>query len=184
MELRLNSRAQVLCAAFSTDGRLAVTGSINGQARVWNSRTGELLQTIQTKHAVWHACFDPEGKHLAIASPEREVQVWDVKSGKHLVELLGCGWHVTFSPDGRRILTADGPVSTPFFHTIWTMERSSETRMSHLLLRPNIPTGTTGKACIWDVASGRAITPAYGTRGECLVGFFQPRREKGGNRQC
>jgi len=96
--------------AFSPDGRLLVTASEDGTARVWDPATGEHLRTL-TGHTNWVAtvAFSPDGRLLATASYDQTARVWDPATGEHPRTLTG---HtnsvvaVAFSPDGRLLATA------------------------------------------------------------------------------
>lgn len=57
----------VTCAALSPDGRLAVTGSQDGSARIWDVEHPDLLTTLPTTGAVWSVAFTPKGDLLMTA---------------------------------------------------------------------------------------------------------------------
>jgi WD40 repeat protein len=64
---------------------------------------------------VLDAAWSPDGKNVATIGLDRTVRVWDVESGRELLELRGHTARirvVTFSPDGRYLATAgdDGVV--------------------------------------------------------------------------
>ena len=68
---------QVLGVAFSPDGRLLATASIDTTAKVWDPATGDCLRTL-TGHAepVDGVAFSPDGRLLATASIDRTAKVW------------------------------------------------------------------------------------------------------------
>ena len=95
----------VYSAAFSPDGRLLATASLDATARVWDPTTGYCLRTL-TGHtsSVWAVAFSPDGRLLATASPDQTARVWDPATGDCLHTLTGHTDSVTFvafSPDGR-----------------------------------------------------------------------------------
>ena len=68
----------VLGVAFSPDGRLLATASIEGTARLWDPATGEHRRTL-TGHrgTVYGVAFSPDGRLLATASDDKTARPWD-----------------------------------------------------------------------------------------------------------
>lgn len=128
--LVMRDQSEVNSVAFSADGERLVSASGDGTVKVWNSRTGELIQKIDA-HAGF-ACsvvFHPDGKHLASVGADKQVKVWDLATEEPLfaeqcetVHVYGAAYAVAFSPDGDHIAAgSDGTVN------IWDWK-------SHLLL--------------------------------------------------
>src|SRR5262249_46087957 len=58
------------------------------------------------KRDVTAVAFSPNGVHLASASEDGTVKVWEVQTGQEILSLKGHAdraWAVAFSPDGRLI---------------------------------------------------------------------------------
>ena len=96
--------------AFSPDGRLLATASMDSTAKLWDPATGECVRTV-TGHGAGlrGVAFSPDGRLLATASTDKTARLWDPATGKRLCTLVGriavvCG--VAFSPDGRMLATA------------------------------------------------------------------------------
>ncbi len=109
----------VLIAAFSPDGRLAVTGTTDASdgVRVWDAESGRTVATfLGHKAGVLCASFDPSGERVISTSlHDTSARIFDARTGNVLVVLQG---HVSrvnsaaFSEDGRRVVTGadDGTV--------------------------------------------------------------------------
>jgi len=76
------------------------------QAQIRDAITGRLLKCVGTD--CYHACFSLDGRRLATAGAIGTVQVFDLSSGRVVLELKGHAggvYCVEFSPDGKRLVT-------------------------------------------------------------------------------
>lgn len=110
---------QIASIAFSPDSSMVISGShefirtneLRGEARLWDTRTGKLLQVFRGSTGPLIAIFSPDGENVvAWYRGSSEVRLWDVHSGELLWELNGQGEEVddvvddvVFSLD-RRVL--------------------------------------------------------------------------------
>ena len=115
--------------AFSPDGKLIVTASYDGTARVWDATTGENTAILERhESAVYGAKFSNDSRYIVTASEESSAQVWeakqgDVKAWERKATLRGYNsalFGLAFSPDGQFVATVrdDG--------TVWIYEVSTE----------------------------------------------------------
>src|SRR5262249_26177207 len=81
----------------------------NWEWRHLRRRVPELLTFKGHAMSVWSVCFSPDGRHLASASEDRSVKIWDGHGGQQLLTLKGHTHLVSsvcFSPDGKRLASA------------------------------------------------------------------------------
>jgi WD40 repeat protein len=109
----------VSALAFSPDGRLLASASLDKTAKIWDAATGKEVRTLPHSVAdfdmVWSIAFSPDGRQLATGSWEKNLRLWDVASGRELHKIkvsTGSGlepvFSVAFSPDGRRVAAGGG----------------------------------------------------------------------------
>lgn len=102
-------------ASFSRDGKLlAVTGTRG--VRVYSARTWRLLRAFTVDaHLGINTRFSPDSKLLAIGSTDGYARIWDIATGRLLLELragtIGVSgmspvYSLDFSPDGNRLVTS------------------------------------------------------------------------------
>jgi WD domain, G-beta repeat/KAP family P-loop domain len=95
--------------AFSSDGRLLATASVDRTARLWDVATGRQQAVLQGhRKAVLHCAFSPDGRLLATASDDGTARLWHVAIGHEQAVLQGHTervLHCAFSPDGRLLAT-------------------------------------------------------------------------------
>jgi WD40 repeat protein/serine/threonine protein kinase len=132
-------------AAFSPDDQRILTGSYDGTAALWDAATGRsLFRWTNHQSRVMSAEFSADGRRFLTASFDQTVRVSDTETGKPVAGPLqheGRVWHAEFSPDGRHLVAAEG----------------------HLF--------DSGKACVWDAATGGRIHELL-HQGEVLTARF------------
>jgi WD40 repeat protein len=98
--------------------------------KVFDTASGELVQSFEHHPPVLSVAFSPDGKHLAAANMMGEVRIWNLASGKLAAEFktpdftswgiiksphyLGGIYGLAFSPDSATILCCGmGPMTDP-----------------------------------------------------------------------
>ncbi|KAF3029168.1 hypothetical protein E8E12_000367 [Didymella heteroderae] len=106
----------VSSVAFSADGDRLASASYDNTVRVWDAKTGQLLQTLEGHTWIVNSvAFSADGDRLASASLDETVRVWDAKTGQvlHTLERVGRISNIAFSRGGSCLLTDKGTLSLP-----------------------------------------------------------------------
>jgi WD40 repeat protein len=139
----------VNCLAFSPDGKTLASGSSDATIKLWDVATGKEQATLKGhKAGVICVAFSPDGKTLASGSnrDDTTIKLWDVATGKEQATLKGhkTGSGVTFSPDGKRLVSWGGGARD------------------------------TGTIKLWDVATGKEQATLWGHRSTVASVAFSP----------
>lgn len=158
-------------AAFSPDGKYILTTSYDNKTRIW-SESGKLITIFKARGITWSsnskyllARFDYDGKNYS--------SLWNI-SGKK-IEFTGRKNSfpgASFSPDGERIVTVDGPIAS-----IWDTsgQKLSEFKANQDIYSPSfspdeelvIATSSDNRAIIWDTSGKQLVEIPHQSR----VGF-------------
>jgi WD40 repeat protein len=181
----LSHRDLVAAVAFSPDGKMVLTGSWDGTARLWEAATGEAIgPPLKHEGRVVAVAFSPDGKTVLTGSLGN-AQLWEVATGKAIgppLKLQAEVGAVAFSPDGKTILTGswDGTarlweaatgkaIGPPLKH---------QGSVTAVAFSPDGKTVATGSldctARLWEAATGEAIGLALQHEGDVDVVSFSP----------
>lgn len=107
---------QINDVSFSLDSQWLVVAAgetgLQGEATLWKTADwtrGPVLGGH--RDAIYAARVSPDAKLVATASYDREVQIWDIATGKSIQSLVGHNdavYGLSFSPNGKLIATASG----------------------------------------------------------------------------
>lgn len=126
----------VSATAVSSDGRRALTGSLDGTLRLWDLDSGESLFLLRGhSDGVRALAMTPHAERAFSATRDGELMRWDLRDAMEAQRFVGHGdmvYDVAVSPDGRKLYSVSGAASP-----------SAGTRDTSLRL--------------WDVASGEQL---------------------------
>ncbi|GAA0647577.1 hypothetical protein GCM10010174_83660 [Kutzneria viridogrisea] len=156
---------QINAVAVTGQGR-AITASDDKSVRIWDTRTGELLNTLE-EHQDWvtSVAVSTDGDRAATASYDRTARVWDVRTGEQLHELVGHEDQLTavaLTRDGTKAVTAswDRTARVWDLHTgnpLWTL-RGHLDWITAVAVTPGgdrtVTVSDDGAACVWDLRTG------------------------------
>jgi len=115
-------KANINRIAWSPDGRLLASASLDRSVGVWDARSGTQLRKLEGGGGLfWGVAWSPDGKTLAGASTSGAV-LWDAETWqtlRTLREFKDVIYTVAWSPDGRMLATGahDGVVRLWNAHT-------------------------------------------------------------------
>ena len=122
---RLELDAVVRAVAFSSDGKIILTGSSGadsdgGDVRLWDAHSGKPIGSVMRHRGTIRAvAFSPDDKIILSGGDDRTARFWDSASGKPIGQALahqGTVRAVAFSPDGTLAATAGSDKTARFWH--------------------------------------------------------------------
>ena len=117
----------VKAVALSADGRFALTGADNAEARLWSLKDGKLLHTWKYKTKLFSVALSPNGEYAMTNAVLAETKIWKTKSGKLSKTLPPKRVTIAsadFSSNNKKLIT--GKVSQGI--SLWSVKSGQQTK--------------------------------------------------------
>jgi WD40 repeat protein len=86
------------------DGRHLASTCGDRLVCLWDTQSGELMRTLKGHdREAMSVAFNHAGTQLASAGWDSKLRLWDFKSGRELINIVGGGFALQFSADDRRL---------------------------------------------------------------------------------
>jgi WD40 repeat protein len=172
--------------AFSPDGSVLATSSVDGTVKFWRVPDGKLLRVLRHPMGVTSVDFSRDGRWIASGSYDGRVRVWSVGDGKLARTLAGHDgtvWTVAFSPDGASVASG----GEDRLVRVWRTRDGAQLHAlrGHALNVWSVAFSPDGKQLLsgsfdrsvrlWDAARGTALRTLTGHEQAVVAVAFSPR---------
>ena len=159
--LKIPSFTGVESVEFSSDGQRLLTGAGSRSAKIWDAKTGKILQ-----HLTWHnegsvigsAAFDSASRQVVTATNDGSAIIWDAQNGRMRHRLKVPGKNIsraTFSPNGKFVLAT---LSSTFEALIFDSETGELVQsLDDVLMYSNASYSKSG-AAILTIGSDKSVS--------------------------
>jgi WD40 repeat protein/serine/threonine protein kinase/tetratricopeptide (TPR) repeat protein len=191
LKMVLSHAAPIHAAAFSSDSRTVISGSLDGTAQLWDAASGKRIGSPLHQENGWLGVgFSPDGKTAWTTSGNNMVRLWDTTTGEPLgppvhvppqVHILA----VAIKPDGQ-ITLAGSEVNADNVARLWDAATSKPigpplTHRGHIfqpVFSPNgkiiLTASDDGTARFWDAATGQPFGLPLNSPGGFRRAEFSP----------
>jgi len=176
--------ADINSVAFSPDGRLVVTASADGTARVWDTAFGATRAELRGHSgSVNSAAFSPDGKFIVTAGNDATVRLWDTARFQQVRQIGGAYpkpvSSAEYSPDGRFIVAASGEaawVCDPNRGEVVRKLEAHTGQVNSASFSPDsrliVTASVDNTARVWNAQTGESIATLSDQKGPVLNAMF------------
>jgi len=118
----------VKTVAFSPDGQLLASGSLDRTIYLWEVASGETQRIIETGQGIEAIAFNPVYDMLAVGGVDQKVELWNWETGDRIrafPRFSGVIYALSFSPDGERIAFSPNALSPDATYAGDRLERNT-----------------------------------------------------------
>jgi pSer/pThr/pTyr-binding forkhead associated (FHA) protein/DNA-binding beta-propeller fold protein YncE len=184
----------IYALAIDPGGDVAITGSRDNTAAIWDVASGKRLTVLRPHHGdVLSVAITPDGKHIVTGSEDKRARLWTRSDGKQVAILAEHTSDVTtvaVTPDNQRVITGSAD-RTILIWDIATRKRigkieGHEGQVNRVRVTPDgrhIVSGSADKTLrIWDASTlqeiakldGRQLDGRHGLSGDIVdVAIFR-----------
>ncbi|QRV92584.1 hypothetical protein RhiJN_20602 [Ceratobasidium sp. AG-Ba] len=171
-----DSSDSVVRLAFSADGQLLATRSLDRTVRVWDTVAGSTIAELPTglMDPTGIAAFSPDNRNIALESRDRSLHVWNVPTGSYLFKTaVGHSKSISvvaYSPDGLRIASGSFDAAICVWDTLtgellMKLSRNTSDKLYSMAFSQNgsyIVSGSDiGTINIWDTTTGHMVCERF-----------------------
>jgi len=120
----------VNCLDFSHDGSFIVSGSDDGELRIWNMNTRESKVLPIPDDLGWGVAVSPNDRFVAASSLYGAVNIWDLETTTLIDSLNGHNsWvnSVAFTPDGKGLVSCSADKTLKYWEISTALSDTHET---------------------------------------------------------
>ncbi len=162
---------KVSALAFSNDGKLLASASLDASICVWDVATRKVKHEIKMKRGIRTVVFSPDGKQIAAAALDRSIYVWELGQADPVHVLKGHMFNVrclAISKDGKMLVSGSDDMTI----RVWELGKTDtvQTLKGHGSFITAVHFITKGKQLLsssfdgslhtWDLATGKETSRA------------------------
>ena len=159
----------VITVAFSPDGKMIASGSLDHTIKLWDISTGTELSSLKGDFGqILSVAFSSDGKTLASSSANYTIKLWDIWTGTELrtLKVSGLVASVTFSPDGKTLASGSSDslmlwdVSTGTELRTFKRDLSTPHGVKSVAFSPDgktLANNGLDNVTLWDVSTGNEL---------------------------